>query len=383
MATIVERRSADGTRTWQAKIRRRGAPSIARTFDLKADAEAWAREIERDLQRGNLAALRQDALRVTVSDVITRYKVDALPKLRSKSAAAYVEAVGKKFGRLFLGHIRGVDVADWRDDLLKSGLSPQSVLHHLHTLSAIFRFAEQDLSIELPAGNPARKISKPERPKSRERRLRPGEYEALLAAATTTVGLREIVILAVETSMRLGELLALRWADVDLTRRTAHLPTTKNGDSRTVALSSTAVEALQALPRRMDGRVFTWKRADSFESIWRRMRVRARKAHVLSRLKAELCAQMTEADADSEIRAMVYRKREPRPSTCALHDRIIKTEPFLEDLRFHDLRHESISRLFEKGLGIMDVSSMSGHKTLSMLKRYTHIEAAKLAQKLG
>jgi integrase len=256
-------------------------------------------------------------------------------------------------------------------------------LHHLNTLSAIFTYAERDLSIELPSGNPVRKIAKPEKPSSRDRRLRAGEFDALLAAANTVVGLREMVILAVETSMRLGELLSLLWANVDLARRIAHLPETKNGESRTVALSPSAVEALQALPHCIDGRVFRWTRADSFEPIWRRLRERARKAHVINRMRIALRQQLSSAETEAEVRALVYRKRQPRPQTCSLYELIEKDDPFLRDLRFHDLRHEAISRLFEKGLGTMDVSSMSGHKSLSMLRRYTHVDAAKLAQKLG
>jgi site-specific recombinase XerD len=86
---------------------------------------------------------------------------------------------------------------------------------------------------------------------------------------------------------------------------------------------------------------------------------------------------------ESEIRAVVYKHRAPLPRTAALFEKIGSTDPFLKDLRFHDLRHEATSRLFEKGLGIMEVASMTGHKSLSMLKRYTHIEAEKLARKLG
>jgi integrase len=162
-------------------------------------------------------------------------------------------------------------------------------------------------------------------------------------------GLPQIITLAVETSMRLGELLGLEWSRVDLVRCIAHLVDTKNGESRTVALSSAAAAALQSLPRRIDGRVFGWAASDSFEKTWTRCKARAR--------------AMYEAD-------------------CAAQG--VKPDPaFLADLRFHDLRHEATSRLFEKGLGIMEVSSMTGHKSLSMLKRYTHIDAEKLARKLG
>ncbi|WP_079416158.1 tyrosine-type recombinase/integrase [Thiomonas intermedia] len=338
---------------WRAQVRRRGAPSISRTFDRKADAEDWALEIERELRRGNVAAARDDAGKTTVGQVVEAYRASVLPQLRSGSAAGYVSAVERKFGSHFIGNVRGIDVAVWRDELLRDGLSNQSVVHHINTLAAIFKHAERELSISLPAGNPARAIRKPALPKSRDRRLRPGELDALLAAAVATKrtqGLREIIIIAVETSMRLGELLALEWKHVDLKRRTAHLVDTKNGESRTVALSSRAVETLQALPRRIDGRVFGWwAAADSFEKAWVRCKDRAIVSY------QEECANAG---------------TKPDPA-------------FLADLRFHDLRHEATSLLFEKGLGIMEVASMTGHKSLAMLKRYTHVEAERLAMKLG
>uniref|UniRef100_E6PNC2 Putative Site-specific recombinase, phage integrase family n=1 Tax=mine drainage metagenome TaxID=410659 RepID=E6PNC2_9ZZZZ len=327
-------------------------PSISRTFDLKADAEAWAREIERELQRGNLAAATNEAGRVTLGKVIESYTNAVLPRLRGAGAAGYVRACDAKFGAFFLGSIRSVDVAAWRDELLKGGLSAQSVIHHLNTLSSLFSYAEKELSIQLPAGNPAKAIRKPSAPKSRDRRLRPGELDALLASAVSTKrtpGLRQIIILAVETSMRLGEMLGLEWKRVDLVRRTAHLVDTKNGESRTVALSSAALESMRALPRRIDGRVFGWAASDSFEKAWVRCKARALKLYLAD------CAESN---------------TKPDPA-------------FLADLRFHDLRHEATSRLFEKGLGVMEVASMTGHKSLAMLKRYTHVEAEKLAVKLG
>jgi integrase len=335
-----------------AQIRRRGLPALSRTFDLKAEAESWARDIERELQRGNLAAATNEAGRVTLGKVIERYTSAVLPRLRGGGAAGYVRACDGRFGAFFLGSIRSVDVASWRDELLKGGLSAQSVIHHLNALSSLFSYSEKELSIPLPAGNPVKAIRKPAAPKSRDRRLRPDELDALLAAAGATgrtPGLRQIITLAVESSMRLGELLGLEWSRIDLARRTAHLVDTKNGESRTVALSSAALDALRALPRRIDGQVFGWAASDSFEKAWVRCKVRA------------LAAYQTDCTAAGT---------KPDPA-------------FLADLRFHDLRHEATSRLFEKGLGVMEVASMTGHKSLAMLKRYTHVEAEKLAKKLG
>ncbi len=337
---------------WMAQIRRRGMPTLSRTFDLKADAETWARDKERELQRGNAGVLRDDAGRTTFAEITDRYAADVLPGLRGKSAGAYVRAARARFGPLFLSAIRGVDVADWASELARSGLAAQTVIHHVNAAAAIFTYASKRLSIVLPAGNPARSIPRPAQPKGRDRRLRPGELEALLLAATSTgrvVGLREVILLAIETSMRLGELLGLEWSRVDLTKCTAHLVDTKNGESRTVALSSTALRTLRDMERRPDGRVFGWAAADSFEKAWTRCKTRARAAY-----DAECAAQGTKPDP-----------------------------AFLADLRFHDLRHEAISRLFERGLGIMEAAKMSGHKSLQMLGRYTHVEAQKLAPKLG
>ena len=351
MAYFEQRKSG-----WMAQIKRRGMATISRTFDLKADAEAWAREVERELQRGNVAALRDDAGRTTFAEIADRYVVDVLPSLRGRSAGMYVRAARKRFGPRFLAAIRGVDVADWADDLTRGGLGAQSVIHHINAVAAVFTFASKRLSIALPAGNPARGIPRPPQPKSRDRRLRAGELDALLRAADATKRtpeLRPIILLAVETSARLSELLSLTWPRIDLARRTAHLVVdAENEDNRTLALSSKAVDALRDLqsgPRRIDGRVFGWAGADSFEKAWTRCKDRARASY--------------EADC-------LAQGGRPDPA-------------FLEDLRFHDLRHEATSLLFERGLGMMEVASMTGHKTLAMLKRYTHIEAEKLAKKLA
>ena len=329
-------------------------PTLSRTFGLKADAVSWAREVEREAERGNIAVLNNQAQRVTVAELCQRYRVSVLPTLHDASRPTLLRNIEKRFGPFFLGNIRNIDVAAWRDDLIREGYAPKSAKHHLVALSSLFAFAERELSIPLPAGNPVRTVRKPAEPKARDRRLRPGELDYLLKGADQgrAVGLRQVITLAVETSMRMGELLGLEWDRIDLQRRTAHLIDTKNGESRTVALSSAAVETLQSLPRRIDGKVFSWKsnkENGSFEKLWQRCKARGTAAY----------------QADCEKIA-----KQPDPA-------------FLAELHFHDLRHEATSRLFEKGLGIMEVASMTGHKSLSMLKRYTHIEAEKLAKKLG
>ncbi len=135
--------------------------------------------------------------------------------------------------------------------------------------------------------------------------------------------------MAVSTAMRQGELLFLAWDRIDLKRRTAYLPDTKNGEARTVPLSSRATTLLEKLPRSIDGRVFPLT-ATGVAQAWKRAVKRAG----------------------------------------------------LQDLRFHDLRHEAASRLFERGLDSMEVATVTGHKGLRMLKRYMHLRAQDLARKL-
>jgi integrase len=145
--------------------------------------------------------------------------------------------------------------------------------------------------------------------------------------------LKPLIILALETSMRRGELLGLRWEHIDFERRVAHLPLTKNGDSRDVPLSLRATGALQSLisaTRRHPDRVFP----------------------------------MT----GNAVRLAFERLRE---------------RVGMNDFHFHDLRHEAVSRLFEKGLNVVEVSTISGHKELRMLQRYTHLRAADLVARLG
>jgi integrase len=152
--------------------------------------------------------------------------------------------------------------------------------------------------------------------------------------------------------MRLGELAKLRYLDIDMTKQIARLYDTKNSTDRTVPLSSRAIKALQALPRKIDGAVFPVN-VDSIKQAYRAAVARARADYVRE------CQSAGKSQSE------------------------INSDPMLCNLRFHDLRHEAVSRFFELGINPMEVSSISGHKTLAMLKRYTHLRAEDLARKLG
>ena len=195
----------------------------------------------------------------------------------------------------------------------------------LALLSNLFTVAAKEWRME-SLTNPVLAVRKPAASRPRERRLVGDEEARLLASCADW--LRPMVILALETGMRKGEILALRWENVDLAKRVALLPDTKNGTARHVPLSSRAGDVLKGLPRNISGGVFTNQNVSH--------------AFIAATQKAGI-----------------------------------------EGLHFHDLRHEATSRLFEKGLNPMQVAAITGHKTLQMLKRYTHLRAEDLAKMLG
>ncbi|MES2337098.1 MAG: site-specific integrase [Pseudomonadota bacterium] len=161
--------------------------------------------------------------------------------------------------------------------------------------------------------------------------MRNDELARLIAslAATRNALVRPAILIAIETAMRRGELLALTWSAIDLDKRTAHIPDTKNGDARTIPLTDAALNIFKALPQR-DPRVFPMTPM-ALKLAWNRVRVRAG----------------------------------------------------VPDLRFHDLRHEAISRFAEMGLTTVELAVISGHRDLRMLNRYTHLEPSHLARKLA
>lgn len=333
MATFRKR----GPYQWQAQVRKRGYPLQTKTFETKAAAETWARATEYEMDQG-LFVSRAEAESTTLRELLERYKEEITPlKKGAASESARIRAFLKhSLAQRFVAGIRGVDIARYRDARLKK-VSPATVKRELVIISHLFEVARKEWGIHV--SNPVRDIKLPPHSNARERRLQIGhdgeksEESRLLEACKEAKNpfLLPIVHLALETAMRQGELVSLRWEHIDLNRRTAHLPDTKNGESRTVPLSPTAIQVLRSLPRSIHGQVFP--------------------------------GLTTEAVKRAYIRAA--------------------RRAGIEDLHFHDLRHEATTRFFELGLNIMEVASITGHKDLRMLRRYTHLKAEDLARKLG
>lgn len=227
-----------GAYQYQAQVRRAGYPPQSKTFENRRDAEKWVRSVEREMDTGSFIP-RDEAARTTIKDLAKRYREELTPKMRGqRQEESRLKAAEEKFGNYNLSAVMPAMVAKWRDDLSKK-LSPQTVQHYLAVLNRLYKAAARDFGIPLPLGNPVATVRMPTISNARDRRLEGDEEKRLLAALDASRGkhLKSVVLLALETAMRRGEILALRWEYVDLKRRVLHLPETKNGSSRDVPLA--------------------------------------------------------------------------------------------------------------------------------------------------
>jgi integrase len=327
MATIEKR-----GQFWRVKVRRAGLPAQTKTFDNRTHAQQWARSVESDLDKG-IVVDRRTAQRLSLAEVLERYRREVTPTKRgSLDENLRLKAMAQRpFARSRMSALTSSLLAAYRDERLKV-VSGATVNREFSVLSHAIDTARREWDVYLPT-NPCTLVRRPPQGRPRDRRLQGDEEQRLLAACrgARNKWLVHFVALAIETGMRRGELLGLSWDNVDLERRTAFLLVTKNGESRGVPLSSRAATVLRGLPASCSGRVF------------------------------------------GELTPLALRQSFNRATRRA----------GITGLRLHDLRHEATSRFFEKGLNVMEVASVTGHKTLQMLKRYTHLSVTDLATRLG
>lgn len=337
MASIRER-----GKFWEARVRREGQ-TLSHSFSTKADARAWAVIIESEIERGVFID-RTEAEKNTLGDLFKRYLTEVSSQKKGHNSERYrlISLQQDPIAKLKVAGLSGKTMAGWRDKRLKE-VSGSTVNRDLNLISHVINVARKEWGIHVE--NPVSMIRRPPENRARSRRLAVGEEERLLAELELTARsecgtyeaggthnpwMRPLVILALETAMRRSELLALRWEDAFLADRYVRLHDTKNGESRDVPLSTRAHAILNSLPRHISGRVFPIT-ADAVKKSFTRAVARAG----------------------------------------------------LGDFHFHDLRHEATSRIAEKLDNVLELSAVTGHKTLTMLKRYYHPRAKDLARKLG
>jgi len=279
--------------------------------------------------RGDLPADPAALRGITLGQLVARYRDTVSPRKRTHEAERLVlnTFLRHPICRRPVSDITPAHFATYRDERLKC-VKPASVKRDLAPIRNLYEIARTEWDLPIRE-NPLSKLKFGDSDQRRERRLRSGELEALTEAAKVTRNrlILPIVTLALETAMRRGEMLAVRKQHVNLDKRTLLIPESKNGRARTIPLSIPATEVLNR--HLCEGRLFPLS-ANAFRLAWERLTKRAR----------------------------------------------------IADLHFHDLRHEAISRLFEKGLSVPEVALISGHRDLRMLLRYTHPLSETILRKL-
>jgi len=343
--------------SWKAVIRKHGWPTVAKTFRTKRDAEDWARRSEDEMVRG-VYIRRSSSERLTFHSALDRYLAEVTPSKKPATQQAEVlkaKRLREFFGDYSLAAITPELVARYRDERLSERVKrargngtgetvkPNTVRLELALLSHLFTIAIKEWQLGL-IQNPVASIRKPKVGTGRDRRLSRQE-EARLTDAMSNYSnpmLGWIFRIAIETGMRSGEIAGLKLRQVDLQRRVVRLANTKNDGARTVPLSKVATSTFrEALgnPARPKGCDLVF---------------------------------FGEPGRDGRRRPYNFNK--------AWID--LKNELQIADLRFHDLRHEAVSRFVEAGFSDQEVSAISGHKSMQMLKRYTHLRAEDLVAKI-
>ena len=386
MAVLTQRSNG----RWQAKIRRKGHPGQSKTFATAADAKQWARAVEREMDLGAFVD-RKDAERMTFAEAATRYMTEVLPRMRGAEREAYkIKSLIAQFGKYSLAAITPAQLSEFRDNRLKT-VKPQTVVHDIGMVTRIYKTCTMDWGIALPRGIPTALVRKPKVSNARNRRLVTGEWELLSVALAECKSVYPLAVveMAIETAARQSELMSLTWSHVNLEAKTIRLRgldggNTKNGDPyRDVPLSPRAIEVLRQLPRPLSDKdkVFPLSQ-NAMKLTWDRACPRARQSHVHALLRARLLdSGWINGDIDAQIRAIIFKKKEPDQAVVDLLSELKSSDKILVDLHFHDLRHEATSRLAPH-FSMHDLMKITGHKSSAMLDRYYQPEISTLAEKL-
>jgi integrase len=315
---------------WQVQIRRNGFKSISKSFLYRKDAEIWARTKERELEDGGFSVDRSELKSISLGDLLIRYRdTVSIKKKGSRTEFYWINAfLDHRSSKLKLSEVTPQTFACYRDQRLKS-IKPSSICREFAVYRHTFQIAIDEWDIPLGA-NPLHKVKLPTYNDKRNRRLEVGELDIMVDYCKTRqqLELLNAIILAIETGMRRGELLRLSKEHFNCEARTLYIPLTKTGHPRTIPLTTKAVSIVNNLES--DQLVYS-KSTEGFMSAWQRL---------------------------------------------------IKRTGIV-DLRFHDLRHEAISRFFEMGLSVPEVALISGHRDYRMLQRYTHLKPEEVALKLN
>ncbi len=338
MAYIQERKKQDGKTQFRVQIRLKGYPVETATFDRKTDAKQWAQQTESSMREGRYFKT-SEAKKHTVAKLVDRYIENVIPTKpkNAKTTTAQLLWWKEQIGHCLLSDLSPALIAEQRDFLLKGTTpkgntrSPSTVVRYLAALSHALTTAVKEWG--WLDDSPMRKVTKPREPRGRIRFLSNCEREALLQACqeSTNAYLYPVVVLALSTGMRQGEIMNLRYEDIDIFKSRLTLHETKNGERRSIPLRGLALQLLQKL-------------------------IAKEKQHI----------------------GLLFPSKEDKSKPMDLRfpwEQALK-KASITNFRFHDCRHSCASYLLMNGASLAEIAEVLGHKTLSMVKRYAHLSEA-------
>ena len=314
---------------YQVQIRV-GSYSRSQSFHKLNDAKSWARKEEELAEQRRYLGSKYEPC--NLAEILVRYVREVTPHKRSCDTERIVlkTLLKEAWVNEPLPQINAATIAEYRDRRLAS-VKPATLKRQLNIVKHACATAEREWDWLSPLSL-LQRVRLPKNIEHVVERITADDEHALIEAAQRcrTKNLCHLITLAIETAMRRGELLALEWGDIDLERRELLVRQSKNGMPRTIPLST---------------------RAHS----------------TLANMESDCCEPVFPLSANA-VRLAFER---------------VRTRAGLNDVRFHDLRHEAISRLFDRGLTTPQVALLSGHKTVSQLFRYAHADISRVSRLLS
>ena len=332
MATIFRRKLKTKT-TYRVQVRRQGFKTLVKTFNTRGEATKWGRHMENNLDKG-LTSDFSEASRVMIRDLFKRYLKEHKHK-HKKGWRVEEYSIGlmmkDPIADVNLLAFSTKDIAEYRDRRLDK-VCPTTFNKDLSLLKVLIDIAINDWGITIPY-NPCLNVKRLKQPRPRTRRLEGDEQTRLIEACALSDNkyLKSMVQFSIETAIRQGELLKLSARQINWSDKVMTLTDTKNGEDRVVPLSEKAILILKSQILRIDGKIFPMTK-DSLKFWFKQAKRRAK----------------------------------------------------IKDFRWHDLRRHACSLLFESGLSLAEVQSISGHRDPRvLLNTYTKLDPKKIVKKLG
>lgn len=336
MATIRTLIKKNGKKTYHAEIRIKGYEPMRATFDRLTDAKTWIAKYESDMKLGKKIK-KSESSHHTLAELIDRYIEYELPQRKSDQAKFRMQLIWwkNKIGKCMLSDITPSLLSKYKDILAnepspkpKNGKTTRSgatVNRYMACLSIVLTKAVKEW--EWLDENPMFKVSKKQETRGRVRYLSENEKTRLLnECAKISQELYIVVLIAISTGARYSEITNLKWQNIDFKNKQFHFLNTKNGEDRGVPIADIVLNEIKK---------FSKVRKMNSDYIF----------------------------ANNNGKIIYFRNAFSRAVNAAK----------INDFRFHDLRHTAASYLAMNGASLLDIADILGHKTLQMVKRYSHL----------